>query len=301
MKPFPRKLKRALETSILLLVGNAILAFLVAAFIIPKNILMGGTTGIGILLEKVIPFELDTSLIVLVLNVLLLVIGFFVLGKKFFLTTVVSSILYPVLLGIMQRIPGIDSMTDNVLLATLLAGALLGISIGLVMRVGASTGGTDVVVLMLHKWFHLPVAILVYICDVVVLGAQTIFGRPEDLFYGIVLLVIETIVLNQVMILGKSQIQLFVVTEKYGEVRQALLTKLEAGATMVKIATGLLSRDQEGIICVIPPRKLYAATEIIHSIDPEAFITITQIKEVRGRGFTSERLKLDITQDRQNQ
>ena len=143
---------------------------------------------------------------------------------------------------------------------------------------------------MLHKWFHLPVAVLVYVCDVVVLGAQAIFGKPEDLFYGIVLLVIETIVLNQVMILGKSQIQLFVVTAKYQEVRKALLTRVEAGVTMVKIETGRLLQNQDGVICVIPPRKLYAATEIIHSIDPEAFITVTQIKEVRGRGFTQERL-----------
>lgn len=290
MKKAQKKLIKILWTSTCLLVGNAILAFLVAAFIIPNNIIMGGSTGIGILIGKVLPFEIETSVIVLIINVTLLIIGLFVLGKKFFLTTVVSSILYPVLLGVMQRIPGIDGMTDNALLAAILAGSLLGIAIGLVMRVGASTGGTDVIVLMLHKWTHTSVAVLVYIVDIILLGLQAIFGKPEDLFYGIVLIVIETIVLNQVMILGKSQIQLFIVTEKFYEVRHGLLTKIEAGVTMVKIETGLLLNDQEGIICVIPPRKLYAATELIHSIDPSAFITVTQIKEVRGRGFTQERL-----------
>lgn len=298
MKKKYKKLVKILWTSTCLLIGNAILAFSVAAFVIPQNILMGGSTGIGILISKIIPFEIETSLIVLVLNVILLIAGLFVLGKKFFFTTVVSSILYPVLLGIIRLIPGIDSMTDNTLLATLLGGALIGISIGLVMRVGASTGGTDVIVLMTHKWTHVSVAIIVYIVDIIVLGAQAIFSKPENLFYGIVLIVIETIVLNQVMILGKSQIQLFIVTDKFYEVRHGLLTKLEAGVTMVKIETGLLLNDQEGIICVIPPRKLYAATELIHSLDPNAFITITQIKEVRGRGFTQERL-LRLTEEKE--
>ena len=88
MKPFPKKLTRFLRTSLFLLVGNTILAFGVAAFIIPRNILMGGTTGIGILLSKILPVEM--SLIVLALNLILLITGLFVLGKKFFFTTVVS-------------------------------------------------------------------------------------------------------------------------------------------------------------------------------------------------------------------
>ena len=299
MKPIPKKVTRLIQTSLFLLVGNAILAFGVAAFIIPKNILMGGTTGIGILLNKLIPVE--TSLIVLVLNVILLITGLFVLGKKFFVTTVVSSILYPIMLGIMQRIPNIENITDNVLLSVILGGSILGISIGMVMRVGSSTGGLDVLSLMLNKWTHLPVAILVYVCDIVVLLAQMVLdSKPEDLLFGIVLIVLQSIVLDKVMILGKSQIQLFVVTKKFQEVRLGLLTKLEAGVTMVKIETGLLRGDQDGIICVIPPRKLYNATELIHSIDPEAFITVTQIKEVRGRGFTSERLHLEIEEDKKS-
>lgn len=296
MKPFPKKLTRFLRTSLFLLVGNTILAFGVAAFIIPRNILMGGTTGIGILLSKILPVEM--SLIVLALNLILLITGLFVLGKKFFFTTVVSSILYPVMLGIMQKIPNIEHITDNTLLAVLLGGSILGISVGLVMRVGSSTGGLDVLILMLNKWTHLPIAILVYVCDSVILIAQLVCGsKPEDLLFGIVLIVLQSIVLDKVMILGKSQIQLFVVTQKFQDVRSKLLTDLEVGVTMVKIETGLLRGDQDGIICVIPPRKLYAATQLIHLIDPEAFITVTQIKEVRGRGFTSERLNLNIKQD----
>ncbi len=289
MKRLPKKLTDILWTSLCLLVGNAVLAFLVAAFIIPHNILMGGSTGIGILLNKFLPLE--TSTMVLILNIILLIIGFIILGKKFFVTTVVSSILYPILLGIMQKIPGIETLTDNTLLAVLLGGAMLGISIGVVMRVGASTGGTDVVVLILHKFLHVSVGILVYVTDIIIIIAQVIFGGNtfEDLCFGVILLILESVVLNKVMILGKSQTQIFVVSSKYDEIRKVLLDKLEAGVTMPMIKTGQFGHVQQAVMCVVPPRKVYAATQMIHEIDPGAFITITEIKEVQGQGFTEAR------------
>ena len=91
------------------------------------------------------------------------------------------------------------------------------------------------------------------------------------------------------MFFGKSQIQIFAVTERFEEVRHALLTDLEAGVTMTMIETGAFAKSQKAVLCVIPPRKLHAATKTICKIDPNAFITITKIKEVRGRGFTLER------------
>lgn len=263
------------------------LAFLVAAFVIPHDIIMGGTTGIGILLSKILPFE--PALIVLVLNLILLILGLLILGKKLFLTTVVSSILYPVLLALMQRIPGIGSLTDDTLLAALFAGCLLGIAIGLVMRVGASTGGTDIVNLILHKWFHLPLSFFVYLVDILIILGQVFLADSEQVLLGLALLIIETLVFEQVTVFGKSQIQVFAVTEHYEEVRHALLTDLEAGVTMTMIETGALAKVQKAILCVIPPRKLHAATKVICEIDPSAFITVTKIKEVRGRGFTLER------------
>ncbi len=286
-------MKKYLTTAVCVLLGNLLLAFLVAAFIMPfeDKIIMGGTTGIGIFIKKILPesFPLDTSLIILILNVALLIWGLFVLGKKFFFTTVASSVLYPVLLGCFERIPGIDSFTQDPLLATLFAGSLLGIALGLVLRVGSSTGGTDVINLILHKWFHLPVAVFVYIVDFVVLGGQMFFSAPEALLYGILLLVIETVVLDKVMILGKSQLQIYVVSSHFEEIRHILLDRLEAGVTMDMIQTGRLGVEQQAVLCVIPPRKLYTATELIHSVDPDAFITVTQIKEVRGQGFTKDR------------
>lgn len=287
-----KNVMNTLQTCLFMLLGNSILAFLVAAFIIPHDIIVGGTTGIGIVLGELL--QMDTAAMVLVLNIALLIFGGIVLGKKFFLTTVTSSVLYPVLLALMQRIPGITTLTDNTLLASIFAGILLGISLGLVMRVGSSTGGLDVVDLVMNKWLHIPVSICVYITDFIVIGGQAIVGTAEQLLYAIIVLILESFVLNQVMIFGQSQIQIFAVSDKYEEIRRRILSELQAGATMVNIETGCLGNRQLGVLCVIPPRKLYAAKELIQSIDPDVFITVTQIKEVRGRGFTLERRTYDL-------
>lgn len=279
--------QKLLRTCLAVVGGNIFLAFGIAAFVIPQGIIMGGATGIGIVLSRHIPLE--TATIVLILNLLALVLGGVVLGKQFLLTTVASSMLYPLFLGIVQRIPGIDALTDSLMLSALFGGGIVGISLGLVMRVGASTGGMDVVNLVLHKCLHLPVSVLVYITDIFILGAQALTADPEQILYGIVMLVVETIVLDKVMLLGQSQIQIFAISTEYDAIRKGILKELQAGATMVCIETGLTNRQQRGVLCIIPPRKLYAAQELIHSIDPNAFLTVTQIKEVRGQGFTTER------------
>ncbi len=288
MRPYDKPWKRATVTAFCILAGNALLAFLVVAFIIPHDIVMGGTTGIGIVLQRLAP-KIDVSYIVLGLNVVLLILGRIVLGRKFALTTVASTFLFPAFMWVFERIPGIDKMTDNALLATIFAGVLMGISLGLVMRVGSSTGGMDVLNLICHKVFHLPVALFVWLMDILVVGGQAIFIGPEKTMLGIIVIVLESIILDRVMIFGKPQIELFVISKKYDEIRKKLLDDLGVGVTLSVIETGRLCEEQKAVICVISQRKAHDAIEVVHSCDPLAFITVTQIREVRGRGFTVAR------------
>ncbi len=113
----------------------------------------------------------------------------------------------------------------------------------------------------------------------------TAFIKP----HGIVTLVIESLVLNQVMLLGQSQIQLLIISQRFEELRAKLLTELQAGVTLLLIETGCACWEGKGVLCVIPPRKLFAAKELIYSVDPEAFLTITQVREMQGQGFSYER------------
>ena len=287
MKHLSGSLGSTLWTCASILLGNAVLAFAIAAFTVPHGLIMGGVTGISLFLGRFL--DLDVAAIVLILNLLALVLGLVVLGRTFLLATVGSSLLYPLLLDLTQKIPGIGALTDDPLLASLLAGGLIGIAVGLVMRVGASTGGTDVLNLVLHKWFHLPVSVFVYLTDFTILGGQALFSQPEQILYGVVLLVVETFTLNRVMLLGQPQVQVFAISERYEELRKKLLVELQAGVTMVMIETGCAGQRQEGVLCVIPPRKLFAAKELIHAVDPDAFITVTRIQEVRGQGSSMAR------------
>ena len=240
---------KTIKTILGVLVGNLVLSFAVAAFTVPNGIIMGGATGIGLTISHYFPVNL--SLIILAINAVLFVLGAVFLGKKFALTTIISSFIYPIFLSMVQSIPGIDKVTENnAMLAALYGGVLLGIGIGLVVRVGASTGGTDILALVLHKWFHVPVAVFLYIVDFSVLGLQMLFSDSEQILYGIL--------------------------------------------------TGYGEQKQQGVLCVIHSRKLYSVKEAIQEIDPKAFITITQINEVRGRGFTMEKLRYDELNQNKN-
>ena len=280
--------QKNLETVLGVLLGNIVLAFTVAAFMVPHGIIMGGATGIGLTISHYLPIQL--SLVILVVNACLFLLGAVTLGKKFVITTITSTFLYPASLSVMQAIPGITQLTDNIMLATLYGGALLGLGVGVIVRVGSSTGGTDILALVFNKWFHISVAVLMYIVDFTVLGAQMLFSDTEQIMYGILALVIETTILNRVMLMGQSQIQLFVISEKHEEIRERMLKEQDAGVTMVHVQTGFSKEEQKAIMCIIPNRKLYATNEMIHSIDEKAFITISQINEVKGRGFTMERV-----------
>ena len=157
---------KTIKTILGVLVGNLVLSFAVAAFTVPNGIIMGGATGIGLTISHYFPVNL--SLIILAINAVLFVLGAVFLGKKFALTTIISSFIYPIFLSMVQSIPGIDKVTENnAMLAALYGGVLLGIGIGLVVRVGASTGGTDILALVLHKWFHVPVAVFRFGTDTV--------------------------------------------------------------------------------------------------------------------------------------
>lgn len=278
------------------LAGNVILAFVVAAFVVPHNIIMGGATGIGLAITHYLPMNL--SIVIFIINIVLFLLGAVTLGRTFAVTTIVSTFVYPVFLAVAQSIPGITTLTDNMMLASLYAGLLLGVGIGLVVRQGASTGGTDIIALVLSKYLHGPVAVFMYIVDFIVLGVQVIFSDVEQILYGILTLIIMTMVMNQVVLFGQSQIQLFIISEKYEEIREKILKDLDVGATMVYIEKGYSQEQQKGVLCVIPHRKLYAVNEVVKKIDDKAFTTITQIKEVKGRGFTLDRVSYEAEMEK---
>jgi len=281
------KFLRSLKSVIAVLGGNLIVAFAIAAFILPKNLIAGGTTGLAIILNHY--FQLNISLIVTVFNVLMFFVGATLLGKKFALTTILSTIIFPSFLSFFQTVPALQNMTDDILLSALYAGILCGLGVGLVFKVGASTGGMDIPPLLLNKHFRIPVAVGMYTFDVIFLLIQAFFSNTEQILYGLITVLLTSIVINKVMVAGSNKIQLFIISKKYQEIKEALLFIQDVGVTMVNVETAYEGIQQQAVLCVVEQRKSHAITEVIKKIDPYAFMIIGQIHEVAGEGFTLER------------
>ncbi len=262
-------------------------AFCIFSFVSSHGIVIGGISGLGLAVER--GFHIPAEWFVLPVNIVILILGWIVLGKKMVVTSIASSILFPLFFSMLRYVPYVNDMTQNILLASIIAGAGVGASVGLLMRVGASTGGTDIICLSLHKWFRYPISYFVLVTDFTIIFSQVFVSGIEMVLYGLIYTAVETTVLNKVMVIGQSQMQIMVISDHYEQIRTCILTELRAGVTMINIQTGCRGEDQLGVLCVVQPRKLYGIQKKILSIDQGAFITVNQIKEVRGQGFTLER------------
>ena len=289
--------KSITRSIVAMLLGNFAVAAAVIIFIAPQGIILGGSTGIALALTHYISFPLSAT--VFIINMLFFVTGFVCLGKKFALTTIANSILYPLAMSLLEQLPIAGKpVTDNIMLAAVFGGVLMGGGIGLLLRAGGSSGGTDIPALILNKYFHLNVSALLYVIDGLVLCSQAFFSSIEQILYGIFVLALFTMTMNRIMLMGKSQIQLFIISDESETIRQQILAE-DAGATMFYVEKAYTGRQGKCIMCVIPRRKLYPITQLISATDPDAFFTISEVNEVRGAGFSFAKHYLDTTEKQQ--
>ena len=289
--------KSITRSIVAMLLGNFAVAAAVIIFIAPQGIILGGSTGIALALTHYISFPLSAT--VFVINMLFFVTGLICLGKKFALTTIANSILYPLAMSLLEQLPIAGKpITDNIMLAAVFGGVLMGGGIGLLLRAGGSSGGTDIPALILNKHFHLNVSVLLYVIDGLVLCSQAFFSSIEQILYGIFVLALFTMTMNRIMLMGKSQIQLFIISDESETIRQQILAE-DAGATMFYVEKAYTGKQGKCIMCVIPRRKLYPITQLISATDPDAFFTISEVNEVRGAGFSFAKHYLDTTDKQQ--
>ena len=268
-----------------ILLGNTIYALAVAMFIIPNNLITGGTTGIALLLETTI--NVPITVFVSFFNISMFLLGWKVLGKKFALTTLISSFYYPMILGIFEKLLKNEIMSSDTLLCVILAGIMIGIAIGLVIRCGASTGGMDIPPLILNKKLGIPISVSMYGFDFLILIGQMIIREREMIFYGILLVLIYTIVLDKVLVIGKSQIQIKIISKNYEEINEMIITRLDRGTTLIHGETGYKHNKYPVVLTVVNNRELTHLNNYVYDIDPDAFMIINKVNEVRGKGFSS--------------
>lgn len=269
----------------MILIGNAIYSFAIVYFVLPVGLITGGTTGIAISIQHY--FGMEISTFVSIFNVIMFLLGAVILGKKFAMTTLVSTFVYPIFLRLFQSMyvyTGI--LSEDSMLCTVFAGLMIGFGIGIVIREGASTGGMDIPPLIINKKTGLSVAVLLNAFDIMILFLQMSFSNKEQILYGILMVLIYTYVLEKILVLGKSKVQIKIISEKYMEINNAIAQQLDRGTTLYEIEGGYTRKEMYAILTVVNQREVFQVNELVHEIDSDAFIIIGQVKEVRGRGFT---------------
>ena len=275
---------RRLISFLLVLVGNVIFALTVKLFVLPANLMSCGTTGIAMALNHLL--NIPISAFLLVFNIIMLIVGWCVLGKKFAMSTVLSSLLYPILLELFNQLLGDVSITTQPLLNVLFAGMGLGLSLGIVIRAGASTGGMDIPPLILERLFRIPVSASLWVFDLAILLAQMSFHPLEDLLYGILLILTVSVTLNKIILLGTSRTEVKIISGKAEEIREGILSKVDRGVTLLHGESGYLRQSTEVILTVVSNYELPKVEQLARSIDPDCFVIINRVSEVWGRGFT---------------
>ena len=281
---FPKITATAVKSAAAVVVGNMLYALLVKLFLLPAGLVTGGTTGLALIAEQL--WQVPISGFVFVFNVVMLLIGWVILGKAFALTTIASSVLYPFFLEVCNRIFGDLVLTRDVVLCTVFFGIGIGVALGMVIRAGASTGGMDIPPLVLNKFFKLPVSVGLYAFDFTILLAQLFFRPAENVLYGIVMTLIYTTVIDKMLLLGQSRTELKIVSSKSREISNAIMRQVDRGVTLLHGRGGYLGNETELVLTVISNRELIKVEKLIHQIDPECFMVVSRVSEVRGRGFS---------------
>ncbi len=187
----------------MILLGNTTMALGIVMFLLPNNLMTGGTTGLSLIFEHY--FHVRISIFVFIFNCIMFSLGGIILGKDFALTTLLSTFFYPIALGFFQKFPLLGNFTDNRLLASIFAGLFIGFSLGIVIRAGASTGGMDIPPLILNKKYGLPVSVMLYAFDFLILLGQALFSDKKAILYGLILVLTYTIVLDKILVMGQAQ------------------------------------------------------------------------------------------------
>lgn len=264
--------------------GNFLYALAVKLFLIPADLVTGGTTGIALVMNHL--WGIPVSRFVLIFNVTMLIVGWLILGRGFAVTTLASTFLYPASLEICGFLFGELVLTKDLLLCTVFSGAGIGLALGIVIRAGASTGGMDIPPLVFQKLFRIPVSVSMYCFDFCILLPQITFRPVENVLYGIILILIYTIVLDKMLLIGSNRTELKIISQKSREICDAILRQVDRGVTLLDGEGGYLHKDTQLVFSVISNRELIKVDKIVHQIDPDCFMVVNRVSEVRGRGFS---------------
>lgn len=267
--------------------GNALYSLAVALFLEPAGLITGGATGIALAIGRLT--GLPVSGLLFFINLAMLVWGWVVLGRAFALNTLASSVLSPAFLALFEGMANGRVLTEDIFLCTVFAGLGIGVSLGIVIRSGASTGGLDIPPLVLNKWFKLPVSATMLAFDIMVLLMQAVFSPMPQVLYGIVMVLIHTVVMDKMLMMGASRTEVKIISSQSDAISAAILEQLDRGVTILHGEGGYTHESSAVLLSIVSNRELPRLEKLAHSIDPTCFLIVSHVTEVSGRGFSMDK------------
>ena len=263
------------------IIGCFLVALAFNLFMSPNNLVAGGVSGFSLILKHF--FGLNPSTIISVANVFLIILSFLVLGKEKTKATILGSILFPIFVSLTEHLSTYISFKESeMILIAVFGGVLQGIGAGLIFRAGYSTGGTDILNMIVSKIFKISLGNSMFFTDgtIILIGAF-VFGFNHLMYSLIILYLIST--LTDKVVLGISDSKAFyIITSKEKEVKDFVINELKHGVTEFNAKGGYNSENQTVLMSVVPTREYYKLKEGIHNIDKNAFFVAMDSYEVKG-------------------
>ena len=275
------KQKIRIKELIEFIIGCFLVALAFNLFMSPNNLVAGGVSGFSLILKHF--FGLNPSTIISVANILLIILSFLVLGKEKTKATILGSILFPIFVSLTEHLSTYISFKESeMILIAVFGGVLQGLGAGLIFRAGYSTGGTDILNMIVSKIFKISLGNSMFFTDgtIIVIGAF-VFGFNHLMYSLIILYLIST--LTDKVVLGISDSKAFyIITSKEKEVKDFVINELKHGVTEFNAKGGYNSENQTVLMSVVPTREYYKLKEGIHNIDKNAFFVAMDSYEVKG-------------------
>lgn len=275
-------MKRKTSTSIILCtIGAFIFSIAINTFSIPNNLGEGGVTGIGLMMYYLT--NIPVSVTTIVLNGFILLVGYRYLDKKTMALTILSTILVSLFL---QLTYGWQYEMNHAILAPLCSGALVGLSLGIIMQAGGSTAGTDIIALIMNKYFGWSTGIALVIIDIIIVVPSIFVIGLENVVLTVVHLYVQTKVLNFILEGFNPKKSIFIISNKYEEISLEIDRVIGRGMTLFD-ATGYYRKDNKKVIMVVINRQqIMPLNKLIAEIDSNAFVVISEVQNVVGEGFS---------------
>ncbi len=284
-------MKKLIKQFLFITLGVILMDIAYYFFYLPTNLVTGGTMGLAIILKPFLPFS--PSIFLYIIDIILLIIGLFLLGKGFFLRTCYATLLSPTIIFLFERFLNsnffrLDKAQTPYLVASLAGGVLTAIGLGLCFRNHGTTGGIDVVQKILSKYCHIPYSYTMYMTDVVIIAIGGFFVTSglhydvEMVIYGTLTVIGIGYVVDKIALNAKNRRTAYIITSKYDEMKKLIYDTIDRGVTICDVEGGYTGDNLKMIICTMDKREAYILSELVEAIDNRAFTFITETKEVVG-------------------